>query len=205
MEPPLNLPEILKRIDGRLSVLGLSATGAAKEAGKPDAIRNIRRAVESGARQGVSIVTLAALAPVLKTTVMWLMTGRESSFRNVPLVGLALAGGDTVTFADAQGPFDEVDAPDWATDKTVAVQIRGTSLGRLLDGWIAFYDDRRDPPDESLHGRVCICGLTDGRVVIKKLRQGSAKALYHLESENEATMFDVKVEWAAAVREMRPR
>ena len=123
----------------------------------------------------------------------------------VPVMGLASAGSDTVTFTDAQGPFDEVDAPDWATDKTVAVQIRGTSLGRLLDGWIAFYDDRRDPPDESLHGRVCICGLTDGRVVIKKLRQGSAKARYHLESENEPTMFDVDLDWAAAVREMRPR
>ena len=43
---------------------------------------------------------------------------------------------------------------------TVAVQIRGHSLGALFDNWLVFYDDVRDPPDESLVGRMCVCGLT---------------------------------------------
>jgi transcriptional regulator with XRE-family HTH domain len=121
------------------------------------------------------------------------------------VVGYALAGGDTITFGEGQGPFDEVDAPLWANEKTVAVRIRGTSLGRLLDGWLAFYDDRRDPPDETTIGSLCICGLADGRVVIKLLRRGSRAGLFHLESETEPTMFDVQVAWAAQVLEMRPK
>jgi hypothetical protein len=131
-----------------------------------------------------------------------------SSLRNtrmVVVVGYAAAGADSVTFADGQGPFDEVEAPSWANETTVAVRVRGTSLGLYFDGWLAFYDNRRDPPDAALVGALCVCGLSRGRVVIKKLRAGSAKGLFHLESETEPTLFDERVEWAAEVKEMRPR
>jgi transcriptional regulator with XRE-family HTH domain len=124
---------------------------------------------------------------------------------SVSVVGYAAAGADSVTFADGQGPFDEVEAPSWANETTVAVRVRGTSLGLYFDGWLAFYDNRRDPPDDSLVGALCVCGLSRGRVVIKKLRAGSAKGLFHLESETEPTLFDERVEWAAEVKEMRPR
>ena len=40
--------------------------------------------------------------------------------------------------------------------------------------------------------------------MIRMLRQGSAKGLYHLECENEPTLFDVPLVWAAEVRSMRP-
>ena len=142
------------------------------------------------------------LAPHLGVSAEFLVF---AGVRKTQVMGYAAAGSDMVTFADAQGPFDEVTAPSWATDKTVAVRIRGTSLGKLFDGWLAFYDDRRDPPDESLIGLVCICEIDDGRVLIKKLRQASAKGKYHLESETEPTLFDQRVIWAAEVKEMRPR
>ena len=132
-------------------------------------------------------------------------TGADAVSRPpIAIVGMASAGGDEIAFADGQGPFGEVDAPEWATDRTVAVQIRGASLGKLLDGWLAFYDDRHDPPTEALHGRLCVCGLADGRVVLKKLLPGSRAGLYHLESSTEGTMFDRAVIWAAKVLELRP-
>ena len=142
------------------------------------------------------------LAPHLGVSPEFLVFSKK---RRSLVVGYAAAGGDGLTFADGQGPFEEVDAPLWATDRTVAVRIRGNSLGVHFNGWLAFYDDRRDPPDESLIGLLCICGLADGRVVIKTMRQGTGKRRYHLESITEPTMFDVEVEWAAEVREMRPR
>lgn len=125
--------------------------------------------------------------------------------RKVNVMGYASAGGDTIVFGDAQGPFDEVNAPSWATERTVAVQIRGTSLGRPFNNWLAFYNDRRDPPDESLIGELCICGLADGRVMIKTLQKGSSKGRYHLESLTEPTIPDQRVDWAAIVEEMRRR
>ena len=88
---------------------------------------------------------------------------------SAPLVGYVGAGAIAHFYADGQGPFDDVDAPLDSKPTTVAVQIRGHSLGALFDNWLVFYDDVRDPPDDSLVGRMCVCGLTDGRVLIKAL------------------------------------
>jgi transcriptional regulator with XRE-family HTH domain len=68
---------VLTRIEHRLKVTGLSARRASLKASlSGDAIRNIRRAVKAGARGGVTIGTIAALAPVLGTTASWLLEAR---------------------------------------------------------------------------------------------------------------------------------
>ena len=72
---PMELKDILARIEHRLQVVGLSASAASRAAGKPDAIRNLQRAVEKNDRQGISTATLNALAPVLRTTAVWLFAG----------------------------------------------------------------------------------------------------------------------------------
>ena len=71
----MELEDVLARIESRLKVVGLSAHAASVAAKKPDAIRNLRRAVKSGDRRGITTETLAALAPVLKTTAAWLLEG----------------------------------------------------------------------------------------------------------------------------------
>jgi len=64
------LREVLQRIQKRLKAMGLSESRASTMAGLSNsAIRNIRRAVEEGKSQGVSINTLIALAPILNTSV----------------------------------------------------------------------------------------------------------------------------------------
>lgn len=71
------MKEILNRIDRRLEALGLNESSAPVKAGlSKDAIRNIRRAVKIGDEsKGVSTNTLFALAPILETTVSWLVEG----------------------------------------------------------------------------------------------------------------------------------
>lgn len=123
----------------------------------------------------------------------------------VPLVGYVGAGAVAHFYADGQGPFDEVAAPDAASVKTVAVQIRGHSLGALFDNWIVFYDDVHNPPGDDLVGRMCVCGLADGRVLIKALKRSQHGGLWNLLSNIEAPIYDVALDWAAVVREMRPR
>ena len=129
--------------------------------------------------------------------------GRSSG--RVSLVGYVGAGAVAHFYADAQGPFDEVDAPDAASPSTVAVQIRGHSLGALFDNWLVFYDDVRDPPGDDFVGRMCVCGLTDGRVLVKALKRGQVYGLWTLLSNTEPPIYDVALNWAALVREMRPR
>ncbi len=122
-----------------------------------------------------------------------------------PLVGYVGAGAIAHFYADGQGPFDEVDAPVDARPSTVAVQIRGHSLGALFENWLVFYDDIRDPPDDSLVGRMCVCGLADGRVLVKALKRSPNAGLWHLLSNTEPPIYDAGLLWAAPVREMRPR
>ena len=59
-------------------------------------IRNLKRAVQNGERRGVTTETLAALAPVLKTTAAWLLegVGDGGSSTAVRVVGRIGAGAE---------------------------------------------------------------------------------------------------------------
>lgn len=80
------LIDIVARIEMRLKELGLSARKASLEAGlSEDAIRNLRRAAkDSPGDRGTSTQTLQALAPVLQTTVAWLVGDEDDDFSFYP-------------------------------------------------------------------------------------------------------------------------
>lgn len=124
----------------------------------------------------------------------------------VPIVGYVGAGG-SIAFEEGQGPFGEADMPPkGATASMVAVTVRGDSMsGMLEDGWTVYYDNRRDPPDESLHAKLCIVGTDDGRVLIKKLYPGRKREHYDLHSTNSPPLLDQKVNWAARIAWIAPR
>lgn len=125
--------------------------------------------------------------------------------KEVPVVGYVAAGATAVLYSEGQGELGYVAAPEDAGPKTVAAEIRGDSMGPVLDSWLVFYDDVRSPVTPDMHGRLCVVGLSDGRVLVKRLRPG-ANGLFHLDSNsNEATLTDQAVDWAAAVTHMRPR
>jgi phage repressor protein C with HTH and peptisase S24 domain len=123
----------------------------------------------------------------------------------VPVVGHVQAGFEAVFTATGQGPFDWIPSPAGASPQTVAVSVKGNSMaGMFDDGAILYYDDRRDPPTPDLIGRLCILGLEDGRVLVKKLYRGSRRGLWTLISTNENPIEDQRVEWAAAVIFIKP-
>lgn len=124
----------------------------------------------------------------------------------VPVVGYVGAGG-TIAFNDGQGPFGEADMPPKeASSSLVAVTVRGDSMtGTLEDGWTVYYESRREPPDESLHSKLCIVGLTDGRVLIKTLYPGRKRGHFDLHSANAPPLLDQPVEWAARITWIAPK
>ena len=77
--------------------------------------------------------------------------------------------------------------------------------GIAEDGWLVYYDDRRDPPDSSMIGELCVVGLSDGRTLIKYLYPGTEAGLFNLESTTDATLRNVAVDWAAVVTAIIPR
>lgn len=125
--------------------------------------------------------------------------------RTVRVVGYVGAGDAAHYYDAAQGPFDEVQAPEYATKETVAAEVRGPSIGKHFDGWLVFYDERRSPVTPDMIGKLCVVGLLDGRILVKVIKAARTPGYYHLLSETEGPMNDEEIEWAAEVTGMRPR
>lgn len=121
----------------------------------------------------------------------------------VPLAGYVAAAGDEAHFFADSDTLEYVDAPRDLTPQTIAVQIRGDSLGRWYNGWLAYYDDVRDPPGEDLYNELCIVGLADGRVVLKILK--FYRGGFILESQHGESITDADVTWAAKVKGLARR
>lgn len=152
--------------------------------------------------------SFAAVAKVVGQTVSELI-GEIQSSRTQPIrvVGVAGAGPDgAIAFGGAEENLGEAPVPPGATADTVAVEVRGNSMrGVAEDGWLVYFDERRDPPTEDLLGEICIVGLLDGRVLIKRLLRGRKRKHFDLESAAAPTLQDVKIEWAARVTAIVPR
>lgn len=125
----------------------------------------------------------------------------------VPIVGSVGAGSEAHFYAEASdSPGDTVQAPEGASPDTVAVEIRGDSLGLAFNGWLAFYDDRQEPITEALYGRLCVISLDTGQVLIKIPRPARERGRFHLISNvGGEVITDAKVVWAARVIDMKPR
>jgi SOS-response transcriptional repressor LexA len=209
------LKAVVNRVEQRLEALNLTASAASARAGlSRDAIRNMQRAAKTGTRQGVSTNTLAALAAVLKTTPQWLLDGsgeEDLGHGTVPLVGKVGAGAAARYYGSAQGEIDRVPAPKNPTKDTVAVEIEGQSLGPYYDGWLVYYDEVHSPVTPDLisrdisKGPLCVVGLADDRVLIKKITKSKTPGLHHLLSSNDDPILDVEITWAAKVRSIEPR
>lgn len=167
---------------------------------------------ENGIR-GFRHPTAEQYARAFAVDLTWLLTGKGEMGRKaktgaqntVPVVGYVSAGAEAVLFGEGQGPFDDVPAPAFASPETVAVEIRGESLGPFFNEWLVFYDDVRSPITPDLIGELCVVGLPDKRVLIKKIQNSRTEGLYHLLSQNEPPILDVPVDWAARVTGMQPR
>ena len=142
----------------------------------------------------------------------WLLTGREplAPGEEVPppkvrVVGYVGAGSETHLYSVSQGDLDEVEQPWGSNEATVAVEIRGESLGSFLNRWLVFYDDVRRPVTSDLIGELCVVGLPDGRVLVKQIQRGRSEGLFNLISSTEKPITDVPIEWAAKVNTISRR
>jgi len=126
--------------------------------------------------------------------------------KTVRIKGYVGAGGEAHFYRLADEDYEEVPAPAGATDRTVAVEIKGSSWGPMMNSWIVFYDDVRSPVTEDLIGQPCVVGLADDRILIKVIRR-TRNGSYRLVSNNpsEPDIEDAQIEWAAKVTSMKPR
>jgi transcriptional regulator with XRE-family HTH domain len=149
---------------------------------------------------------LTRIARELGVNPEYLFDGTTDENALVPVVGIARAGTGEIDYSTVQGVLGEVEAPEMSTAQTVALEVRGDSMGgRIEDGDLVFYDDRREPVTLDLIGRICVVCRANGTIAVKKLAAGSRPHLYHLLSYNGTPEFDVPLQWAAKVKSIRPR
>jgi len=132
--------------------------------------------------------------------------GIQYELTKIPVVGLAGADAyDLVTFSEAEN-LGDAPVPPGGGNKTVAVEIRGDSMrGIGEDGWLFYFDARREPITDDLLGELCIVGLDDGRVLVKTPYRGRAEGTYDLESTNAPTIRGVRIDWAGLITAIIPR
>lgn len=146
----------------------------------------------------------------------WLLLGKgpmpsdndeaeEHQEPRTPIVGYVGAGATAHYYNIPQGALDDTERPNNATDKTVAVEIRGDSLGPYFDRWLVFYDDVRSPITDDMYGKLCVVGLANDQVLVKEVRPGSRKGLFNLGPAGAESAKDAKVQWGAKVRMIAPR
>ena len=127
----------LSRVESRLAALNLSAHAASLAAKKPDAIRNLRRAVQNDDRRGITTETLAALAPVLQTTAAWLLegVGGDGGTRTaLRVVGRIGAGAEILPEFEQAPPdgFEEIEFPLSLPPGSIAFRVEGDSMWPAL-------------------------------------------------------------------------
>lgn len=173
---------------------GWTQTQAAEAMGTT---RDMYTKLENGSRR-LNSSWLAAAGSAFEVDPGQIVAERDQ----VPLVGYVGAGAE----AHYHGKLaDEVDAPEDATENTVAVEVRGDSLGTFFDRWLIFYDDVRRPVTPDLVGPLCVVGLPDGRVLVKKIKPSRNRGLYHLFGQFGDPILDTPIDWAAKVKRMQQR
>jgi hypothetical protein len=198
----MELDDILTRIESRLAALGLSAHAASLAAKKPDAIRNLKRAVRNGDRRGVTTETLIALAPILETTAAWLLEGigDPTPGHRVSVVGRIGAGAEISPEFEQIPPegLYEIEVPFPIAGDAIAFQVEGDSMWPRYDPGDIVICWKVAQTRTEADGWEAAVRLTDGRRYLKTIRRVS-KDRFDLVSHNASPILNVQIEWACKV------
>lgn len=153
----------------------------------------------------VPVTELLLLEPDIRSEDVAEMLPNGPRPATVPLKGYVGAGSEMHYYRLADEEYEEVPAPKKVTNRTVAVEIRGKSMGSAVAGWLVFYDDVHSPVSEALHGRLCVVGLSDDRILIKRVQRQKNGLYTLLSNSDEPPIQDARIEWAALVTSLEPR
>ena len=203
------LKDVLERVESRLKALNMSAHAASMAAKKPDAVRNLRRAVQNGERRGITTDTLSALAPVLQTTASWLMEGTAqvpATSTSLRIVGRIGAGAEILPEFEQLPPegLYEIDVALPLSPDTIAFVVEGDSMWpRYNAGDVVLCSENEHDP-ALITGREAAVRTRDGQRFLKTIRRGAAQNTYNLESHNAPPIYDVVIAWASPILMMMP-
>ena len=130
---------------------------------------------------------------------------RRATTSRTMLVGYVGPEAEIVLFGESTDKLERIVRPADSSEDVVAVEIRGKPFGPVFDRWLVYFDQTKKPATPDLIGRLCVCGLADGHMLIKQLTRGSIENRYTLVLNFEPPLCDISLDWAAPVKLMRPR
>jgi SOS-response transcriptional repressor LexA len=199
----MDIESVLARIEGRLKAVGLSAHAASLAAGRPDAIRNLKRAFKNHDRRGVTTETLLALAPVLKTTAAWLLDGGEQTSGNlVPVLGRIGTG------AEIQPEFEQVppeglyaiELPFLVPENAMALQVDGDDMWPRYNSGDAIICWRQGDLVQEVVGWEAVVRTASGKCYLKRIQHGATSGTFDLETHNAAPIRGIRLDRAWAIK-----
>lgn len=171
--------DLFARIMKRLAAddVKLSASAASRKAtGSPDTIRNLARDIQAGKERSMNAATLEALAPVLKTSVNWLLTGEGSeeatqdvSVTLVPKISWVSAGSLTsIEGVDTLEHAPRIPVADLGPGDWILLDVDGDSMDRISPPGSTIAVNRRD---KRLVANACyVIAIESGAATYKRYR-----------------------------------
>lgn len=147
--------------------------------------------------------TLKKLAEALEVEYLWLLDGINPE-TTIPVMGYVGAGQQIFSVSD--GEIDRVDAPPNSKATSIDAIVRGDSATPIYEpGTILYYSETRSPIE--MLNRRAICQLTDGRIMLKTVRNGTEAGKFTLQSINLSypDAINVTLDWAAPIDWIKPR
>ena len=180
-----------------------TASAAARALGVPEQTY----LAHENSNRGLRLEPAQHYARRFRVNFAWLMSGHgmPSDRDQVPIVGYVGAGPSIFPF-ELGGALEMVDAPTGGSVDCVGARVRGESMyPQLLDGWLIFWrKNSQGVPPECLNALSVVKLADDGPTMVKRLRPGNSSTLFTLESFNAEPKFNVRLDWAAKVIDIRP-
>ena len=173
----MDLDDVLVRIESRLAALGLSAHAASLLAKKPDAIRNLQRAVRSGDRRGITTETLSALAPrsgddggVAARRCRRRASEQPRAGRRPDRSRCRNPAG--VRAGSPRGPSMKSRCPFPMPEESIAFEVEGDSMWPRYDPGDVIICWRQGTDADEVVGWEAAVRTADGKRYLKRIRRG---------------------------------
>ncbi|MFU0504161.1 LexA family transcriptional regulator [Pseudaminobacter sp. NGMCC 1.201702] len=113
------------------------------------------------------------------------------------VIGYIGAGAEVRPINDGE-PLQQIEVDFPVPQGSVAAIVRGDSMFPIFeDGDLVAYGGEPLAPEKAI-GSTCVVQLSDGRMLIKRVRRGTQEGLYTLTSSNAPDIEDVPLDWARA-------
>lgn len=123
----------------------------------------------------------------------------------VKLKGYVGAGSEAHYYNLSDEDFEDVPAPIGASSTTIALELKGKSLGPLFESWLVYYDDVRSPVTEDLYGLMCVVGLPDDKILVKRIMPDRKGTFTLMSNGTDPDITGARIMWAAKVTDLKPR